>query len=413
MINVLKFGGSSVATPDKIKDIGNYLKTRVNNGEKLVVVVSAMGKETNALVDLAGQMVDIPSGREYDQLLAIGEIKTTALMAMYLNSQEVSAKSFTASQLGIYTVGDFQSAKIQEINKVTIEKELKNNSVLVVAGFQGVNNYGDATTLGRGGSDTSAVAIAAVLGVDCEIYTDVDGIYTTDPRLCPNARKIDYISYEEMNELSSLGAKVMHNRSITVASKYNVNVYVGKTLSKEKGTWIMNKNKLPMVEENIVTAVAVEEDVLSTSFKLTTNVALEKQVMDIAASHKVNIDMVSKVYFDDETNLAFTCSRADELKLENAIKDITTNETLKSSIFKYNTKIYNKLSIVGLGMRDATGVVGRLFDTLNKSNIKYYQITTSEISISILIDKDNTKEAVCAVMEEFGVIDNNTIVETK
>ncbi len=413
MVKVLKFGGSSVATPSKIKEISDYLKTRVNDGEKLVVVVSAMGKETNALVDLAKEIVDLPSGREYDQLLAIGEIKTTALMAMCLNSLDIKAKSFTASQLGIYTVGEFQSAKIQEINKENITKELENNDVLVVAGFQGVNKQNETTTLGRGGSDTSAVAIAAVLGVDCEIYTDVDGIYTTDPRLCPSARKIDYISYEEMNELSSLGAKVMHNRSITVASKYNVNVYVGKTLSKEKGTWIMNKNKLPMVEENIVTAVAVEEDVLSTSFKLSTNVILEKQLMDIVASHKVNIDMVSKVYFDDETNLAFTCSKADELKLKTAIDEITNTTAIKDSILKYSTKTYNKLSLVGLGMRDATGVVGRLFDALNKAEIKYYQITTSEISISLLIDKQNTKEAVCVVMEEFGVVDDNSLDEMR
>ncbi len=406
MVKVLKFGGSSVATPTKIKDIANYLKTRVTDGEKLVVVVSAMGKETNELVALANEVVDIPSGREYDQLLAIGEIKTTALMSMCLNGLGVNAKSFTASQLGIYTVGEFQSSKIEDINKETIKKELELNDVLVVAGFQGVNNKGEVTTLGRGGSDTSAVAIAAVLGVDCEIYTDVDGVYTTDPRLCPNAKKIDYISYEEMNELSSLGAKVMHNRSITVASKYDVNVYVGKTLSNEKGTWIMNKNKLPMVEENVVTAVAVEEDVLSTSFKIATNPELEKHIMDIAAKHKVNIDMVSKVYFDDETNIAFTCKKSDERKLEASIEEITSHKRVSDNIYKYSTKIYNKLSIVGLGMRDASGVIGRLFDSLNAANIKYYQVTTSEISISLLIDQENTKEAVCAVMEEFGVVDN-------
>ncbi len=413
MIKVLKFGGSSVATPSKIKDIANYLKTRVSNGEKLVVVVSAMGKETNELVALAKDVVDTPSGREFDQLLAIGEIKTTALMAMCLNSLELTAKSFTASQLGIHTVGEFQSSKIENISKENIEQALETNDVLVVAGFQGVNKHNDMTTLGRGGSDTSAVAIAAVLGVDCEIYTDVDGVYTTDPRICPNARKIDYISYEEMNELSSLGAKVMHNRSITVASKYDVNVYVGKTLSKEKGTWIMNRNKLPMVESNIVTAVAVEEDVLSTSFKITTSPELEKYIIDIASNHKVNIDMVSKVYFAEETNLAFTCSNAEENKLNAALNEINNNEKAKAHILKCNTKIYNKLSLVGLGMKDATGVVGRLFDTLSESNIKFYQVTTSEISISLLIDKENTKEAVYVVMKEFGVVDDCSLEELR
>ncbi len=413
MVRVLKFGGSSVATPTKIKDIANYLKTRVLDGEKLVVVVSAMGKETNELVALANEVVDVPSGREYDQLLAIGEIKTTALMAMCLNSIDITAKSFTASQLGINTVGEFQSSKIDNINKANITKELENNDVLVVAGFQGVNQFGDATTLGRGGSDTSAVAIAAVLGVDCEIYTDVDGVYTTDPRICPKAKKIDYISYEEMNELSSLGAKVMHNRSITVASKYNVNVYVAKTLSNEKGTWIMNKNKLTMVEENVVTAVAVEEDVLSTSFKIATNPELEKHIIDIAGKHKVNIDMVSVVYFDDETNFAFTCKKADQRKLESAIEEITSHKRVTDNIYKYNTKNYNKLSIVGLGMRDASGVLGRLFDSLHDANIKFYQVTTSEISISLLIDIENTKEAVCAVMEEFGIVEDNTLDELR
>lgn len=397
-VKVVKFGGTSVGTPEKIKGIAEYLQKRVKGGEKLCVVVSAMGKETDHIIELANQICENPKGRELDQILVTGEIKTISLLAMALNAIGTKAISLTARQAGITSTGDYQKAKIEEINVDFVNEQLKSYDVLVIAGFQGINEKGEYTTLGRGGSDTSAVAVAGKLGVDCEIYTDVDGIYSTDPRICSRAKKLDYISYEEMNELSSLGAGVMHNRSITLASKYNINVYVGKTLSDVKGTLIMNKN---MMEQNLVTACAVEKNVLSTSIRFESGNNLEQYVMELVTQNKINVDMISQVYFEKETNFAFTCNSSEKEELDNVIKTISENEFVKN----VQTKPYAKLSLVGLGMRDAYGVVGRVFKVLKELNVEYYQVTTSEISISLLIDESNIGVAVNKLMEEFDIVD--------
>lgn len=402
MIKVLKFGGTSVATPEKINAIADYLKGRVEKDEKLVVVVSAMGKETDLLQDLAKQVAKNPNGREYDQLLSTGEIRTTSLLSLSLNEKDIKSISFTGPQLGIFTTGEYQNSTIAEIDVDFIHKKLKNYDILIVAGFQGVNEEGDITTLGRGGSDTTAVAIASTLGVDCEIYTDVEGIYATDPRLCPNAKKIDYISYEEMNELSSLGAGVMHNRSITIANKYKINIYVAKTLSETSGTYIMDKNQIynKTIEENVVTAVAVERNVLSVSVRFPEEERLSFYLMDLLAEHKVNIDMVSQVKNSNETGLAFTCGSEFYEKIETISNILKNNE----SISNVETNKYAKISLVGLGMRTASGVVGRVFKVLHTAEIGYHQITTSEISISLLVDMDNLQQAVNILMIEFGMI---------
>ncbi len=396
MVKVLKFGGSSVATPEQINAIAEYLKKRINGGEKLVVVASAMGKETDVLIRLANEVSDNPRGRELDQLLVTGEIRTVALLALSLNNIGVKAKSFTADQLGFMAEGDYQNAKIQEIDADYIREQLETFDVLVVAGFQGVNKYHELVTLGRGGSDTSAVAIAGKLGVDCEIYTDVDGIYATDPRICPTAKKLDYISYEEMNELSSLGANVMHNISITLASKFNIIVYVGKTLSDKRGTLIMNTG---MMEQNAVTAVAAEKDVVSISIRFDTAAQIDHVVMDLITDNKINIDMISEVYFDNETTFAFTCSQDDAVKVGEIISVIRQNPAVKH----IEIKSFAKLSLVGLGMRDTYGVVGRTFRVLRDQRIKFTQVTTSEISITMLIEKEDLERAVNCVMTEFGV----------
>lgn len=405
MIKVLKFGGTSVATPQLINNIADYLKTRVDQGEKLIVVVSAMGKETDLLQELAKQVSESPSGREFDQLLATGEIRTTSLLSLSLNEKGVKSISFTGAQVGIYTSGDFQNSIIDEVDIDFIYDRLKIYDVLIVAGFQGVNENGEITTLGRGGSDTTAVAIASRLLVDCEIYTDVNGIYSTDPRLCPKAKKIDYISYEEMNELSSLGASVMHNRSITIANKYKINIYVGKTLSDIRGTYIMDKKRITneMIEQNVVTGVAVERNVLSTSIRFNTEKHMSYYLMDLLAQNEVNIDMVSQVQNSNETGLAFTCSSEYQNRLNVVLETLSNNE----EITNLETNKYAKISLVGLGMRNASGVVGRLFKALSNSNIDYHQITTSEISISLLVDMDNLQKAVNIIMIEFGMIEND------
>ncbi len=397
MIKVLKFGGTSVATTEKLNNIARYLNERVKRGEKLVVVASAMGKETDHLLKLAKEVSDSPAGRELDQLLATGEARTVSLLALSLINQGINTKSLTANQVGLHAQDDFQNAKIKNIDTDYIEKQFKEYDALIVAGFQGVNSKQELVTLGRGGSDTSAVAIACKLGVDCEIYTDVNGIYATDPRLCPNAKKLDYISYEEMSELSSLGANVMHNRSITLAKKYNINIYVAKTLSEERGTYIMSKDNM---EQNVVTAVATEEDVISISIKFETGTPIAQEVMKLVTDNKINVDMISQVYFENTVNFAFTCTKDDLDKLEEVLTTIKSNSAVKD--IQMNS--YAKLSIVGSGMRDAYGVVGRVYKTLASADVNHYQVTTSEITISMLIKNKDQKKAVNCIMEEFGVV---------
>lgn len=394
MITVLKFGGSSVATIEKINEIAKYLKMRISRGEKLVVVLSAMGDETDLLLELADGISNTPNARELDRLLSTGEIKTISLMAMKLQAIGVDAKSMTGEQVGFLTAGDHLNAKALDIDCKMIEDKLNSCDCLIVAGFQGINAENEVTTLGRGGSDTSAVAIAAKLGVSCEIYTDVDGIYTTDPRLYPKARKKDYISYEEMTELATLGANVMHNRSVIIASKYNVKLYVGKTLSDEKGTYIMNRN---MIEQNVISALAVENDVQSTSIKYCSKSPIESEVMKEITTNKINIDMVSQVYFDNETSLAFSHSAKEQSQVVSILEKLSDENKLSS----YTTNDYAKVSLVGSGMRDAYGVVSRVFKTLADCDVKAYQITTSEISISLLIKQSVVKRAVSNLMEEF------------
>ncbi len=394
MIRVLKFGGTSVATTEKINEIAKYLHNRVKQSEKLIVVASAMGKETDELLTLANKVTSNIDGRELDQLLTTGEIRTVSLMAMCLNGLGTKALSLTADQVGIKVKGDYQNARIEKIDINFIEEKLKEYDILVISGFQGVNSNHELVTLGRGGSDTTAVAIAGTLGVECEIYTDVDGIYATDPRICPNAKKLDKISYEEMNELSSLGANVMHNRSISIASKYNIDVYVAKTLSNEKGTLITGEN---MLEKNEVTAIATESQVLSISIRFETGSDIDKLVINMVTENKINIDMISQVYFKKETNFAFTCNKEDYKKIEDIIKVVKSNEKVKN----IQINEYAKLSMVGTGMRDTYGVVGRVFKTLSDNNVDYYQVTTSEISITILIEKEKLQKAVNCIMEQF------------
>ncbi len=396
MVNVLKFGGSSVSDTIKIKAIADYLKKRVNNMEKLVVVVSAMGNETNELIKLATEIGDVSSNsKELDILLSIGEIKTISLLTMALEKIGVKSTSLSASQIGIITEGDFQEAKIKSINDKFINQNLKKYDCLIVAGFQGVNEKNEVVTLGRGGSDTSAVAIASKLGVDCEIYTDVEGIYAIDPRIFPNAKKLSHITYEEMNELASLGANVMHNRSIMVAQKYNTKIYVAKSLSNRKGTYIMND----INENNVISAIAIQENVLSTSISFKSGVNLEEYIMNLLTANKINIDMISQVYFQEETNLAFSCDLKDQDKLQKVISKLSENE----DVYAIKKKQYTKASLVGSGMRDAYGVVSRVFKILKINKITPYQITTSEISISLLIDDDKVQKLAKELIQEFDL----------
>ena len=396
MTTVLKFGGSSVATIEQIQAISDYLQTRVATGEKLVVVVSAMGKTTDSLLSLAKQITDRPMIRELDRLLAVGEEQTISLLSIALNSRGVPAISLTGQQAGIDTMGIHTKSKIKAIRKEVLHEKLRQYDVLIVAGFQGVNEAGDVTTLGRGGSDTTAVALAAVLSQRCEIYTDVAGVYTTDPRIHPTAKRLDTVSYDEMMEMSALGSKVMEMRSVELAKKYDVNIFVGKTLSSEGGTWIMDTAQA--MEQKAVTSVSVVKNVLSVSIKHIPHTAGVADIFERLSERHVNIDMISQTAFDGEVFLSFTCPLDEEAFLEAALAELTA--TLPQIKIDRHTE-HAKISVVGIGMRDATGVASELFATFREMGILFYQVTTSEISISYTIQEQDVEAAVAAIAARF------------
>ncbi len=391
MISVLKYGGSSVADTKKIIDIADYLKTRVEKGEKLVVVLSAMGKETDELIDLAKELCEVPSGRELDQLLSLGENKSVSLMALRLNSIGVKAKSLVGDKTGIYTYGEYQNSKISKVDTTFILNQLNIYEVLVVAGFQGVNHINDVTTLGRGGSDTTAVALACALGVECEIYTDVAGIYNTDPRICSLAKKLDIISYEDMCELSSLGANVMHNRSIRLASQHNTRVYVGKSLDSEKGTFIVENNYL---EKNRITGISVEKEVSHFLIKFENRHEIKENIFNLLVEYNVNFDMLSQENFSDMATISFVVNTAN--KLEEKLKRVegVTNVTLDH---------YSKISLVGTGLRDNVDVFSRITKLFKSENSEFYQLSTSDISMSLLTDIYKSENIIDKLIIEFNI----------
>lgn len=396
---VLKFGGSSVSTIEKIKSISTSLKDRVEKGEKLVVVVSAMGKTTDSLLNQVYQITPNPDVRELDTLLAIGEQTTISLMAITLNDIGVKSRSLTGFQAGIKTFGQHTKSKIADIDSIFLKNELNEFDVLVVAGFQGYNENLEITTLGRGGSDTSAVALAASLNAPCEIYTDVTGVFSTDPRIFPNAKKLEQVSYEEMLELSALGAGVLETRCVEIAKNYNVPLYLGKTLSEEKGTWIMESSNL--LEKKIVTGAALDKDILHVTLSCKDcSTMFVKDLFDKLDEFGVNIDMISQVISNNIINISFTCKNTDRNFLNRSLKNLSTSyPNIDCSIDSSCCKV----SIVGSGMRDVSGVAARAFGTLCKNGIEFLQVTTSEISISFALNKDDGKEAIRLLCLEFNI----------
>ncbi len=394
---VLKFGGSSVATVEQIQAIASYLKGRADAGEKLVVVVSAMGKMTDSLIAQARTITDRPERRELDRLLAIGEEQTISLLSIALNSLGTKALSLTGAQAGISTMGLHTKSKIKQINGELLREKLVVNDVIIVAGFQGVNEHGDVTTLGRGGSDTTAVALAAVLDKRCEIYTDVDGVYTADPRVHKTAKAIDRISYDEMMEMSALGSKVMEMRSVELGKKYGVHIFVGKTLDSQKGTWIMEATET--MEQKVVSSVSVTKNVLSVSIKHVPQTdSAVADIFELLSNRHVNIDMISQTTFDGDVFLSFTCPLDEEEFLEEALGDIM-NRFTTVKVDRHDQ--HAKLSVVGIGMRDATGVASRLFAIFRAEAIPFYQVTTSEISISYTIAQSDVERTVAAIAHAF------------
>ncbi|WP_372713390.1 aspartate kinase [Ilyobacter sp.] len=397
---VQKYGGTSVGTIEKIKTIADHLIKVQKEGNEVVVVVSAMGKMTDVLIGKAKEITERPDRRELDMLMSTGEQQTIALLSMALKHKGQEAVSLTGSQAGIQTTGTHTKSKIKSINKDRIEKHLKDGKIVIVAGFQGINEAGDITTLGRGGSDTSAVALAGALGCQCEIYTDVDGIYTCDPRVHAGAKKIDKISYEEMMEMSNLGAGVMEVRAVELGKKFGVPIYVGRSLGEKNGTYIVEKEQI--MEEKLITGLSINENVLMVNLQNLYNKPQKiANIFSALGKQDVNVDMISQSQsVEDMVDISFTCPATEEDLLDKAVEMIATqNPALKIS----KNQDLIKVSVVGVGMISHSGVAGKLFEIFGEKNIKFYQVTTSEISISFTMDKDRKKAAVDAIAEAFNI----------
>ena len=397
---VKKFGGSSVATTEKIKNIAMDIAKNYKEGDEVVIVVSAMGKTTDALIKLAKEISDTPDVRELDSLLSTGEQQTTSLLSMALKEQGCKAISLTGAQAGIRTGGVHTKNKIESIKIDRIEKHLEDRRIVIVAGFQGINEDGDVTTLGRGGSDTSAVALAAALKCDCEIYTDVTGIFGVDPRVYKNAKKLEKISYEEMMEMANLGAGVMETRAVEIGKKYGVRIYVGQTLGVETGTYICDSNEI--IEKKAVTGISINKNVIMVNLEnfsgIPKNVAT---VFNNLAKHSVNVDMISQNEVQNiKGSIGFTCPLTDDHFLNNSLEDI--RKEIPSIEVTKRTGVV-KISLVGIGMISNFGVAAKVFEVLADIDAEFYQCTTSEISISLIIKEDEAVKVVERLAEVFSI----------
>src|SRR5687767_15432774 len=399
---VQKFGGTSVADAERIHKAARRAIAAKEKGNQVVVVVSAMGDTTDDLLKLASEVCKDcpPPKRELDQLLATGEQVTIALMAMALHAQGHEAISFTGGQIGLVTDDAFSKARIQSINKQRIFEQLDAGKIVIVAGFQGITPDGHFTTLGRGGSNATLVAIGAVLKADvCENYTDVDGIYTADPRVVKTARKIDRISYDEMLELSGLGASVLQTRAVEFAKKYNVPIHVRNSQNENEGTWIVAET--PNMEHIVVSGAALKKDLTRVTIKSVPDRpgVAAKIFGDIAAANIVVDDIIQNVSDDNTANIGFTVEHGDlhDIKpvAERIVKDLGGKSTAT-----YHGDLA-KVSVVGVGMRVHTGVAQRMFKALADAQVNIQNITTSEIKISCIIDREQAAKALQIVHDAF------------
>lgn len=399
-ILVQKYGGTSVGTIERIQNVARKVIKKKLEGNKMVVVVSAMGKTTDILLDMAQELSDLPPKREVDMLLSTGEQTSIALLTIALNELGHEAISFTGPQMGIQTIGSHTKSRISEIKGNRIKNALEENKIVVVAGFQGVNEKGDITTLGRGGSDTTAVALAAYLDAQCQIFTDVDGIYSVDPRLYPNAKKLSTISYDEMLEMASQGASVMHPRAIELGEKYNVPIYVASSMNDVKGTLIKESDK--MMEGAAITGMAINNDEAMISLNhVPHNIKLIASIFDALAKKDINIDMISQTSpKNNQVSISFTLPKDDLLE---------GKELLHSYMEEYPEiqidihKEVTKLSVVGIGMRSQSGVAAQMFLLLAEANIPIHMVTTSEIKISYVIEPKDQQKALQTIAEAFNL----------
>ena len=395
---VQKYGGSSVRDAERVMNVARRIVDTYDKGNNVVVVVSAQGDTTDDLIEKAKEINSNPSKREMDMLLSTGEQISISLLAMAIEKIGRPVISLTGWQAGFKTDSKYSLARIHKIDKERLQNELDKRKIIIVAGFQGLNKYDDITTLGRGGSDTSAVALAAALHADlCEIYTDVDGVYTADPRICKNAFKLEDISYDEMLELASLGANVLHNRSVEMAKKYHVKLAVKSSLNNNDGTYV---KEVDQVEKMLVRGVTRDNDCARIALcGVEDTPGKAYQVFALLSKHGISVDLIIQSIGNGvKKDISFTVTEGD---LENAVKAIEENrDSLNIEDIKVRQDV-SKVSIVGAGMVNNAGVATTMFEALYNANINISMIATSEIKISVLVDQKDAQRAVEAIHDKF------------
>ena len=396
---VQKYGGSSVSNADRIKKVAQRIVERKREGHDIVTVVSAMGDTTDELIQLANKITDKPPKREYDMLISTGEQVSVALLAMAIHELGEEVISLTGSQVGIITDELHSKAKILKIESDRLEEELSQDKIVIVAGFQGVTINNDITTLGRGGSDTTAVALAKAIDADvCEIYTDVDGVYTADPRIVDSARKLADISYGEMLELASLGAEVLHPRSVEIAKEYNIKLAVKSSFNKSSGTYIKEVSELEKV--NVVSGVTCNKnEVKFTLLGVPDKPGIASIVFSKLADVSINVDMIiQNIHYDDVNDITFTIDHDDFEQAHSILEKLRDKLNYRKLISDVNVA---KVSIVGAGMSTNPGVAARMFEALGQDEVNIEMISTSEIKVSCLINEDEADRAVESIHQEF------------
>ena len=402
MLVVKKFGGSSVADKERIFNVARRCIEDYEKGNDVVVVLSAMGKTTDGLIAKAHEINPNPPKRELDMLLVTGEQVSVALMAMAMSSLGVPAVSLNAAQVVMHTSSAYGSAKLKRIDVERIRHELESRRIVIVTGFQGINKYDDFTTLGRGGSDTTAVALAAALHADvCEIYTDVEGVYTADPRVVPNARKLAEVSYDEMLEFASLGAKVLHNRSVEMAKKYGVKLVVLSSLTRAEGTIVKEETK---VERTLISGVAADASVARISVLGVENKpGITFRVFNLLAKNHINVDIIiQSVTEPGKKDISFTVAKTDLSDTMDLLRENRESLTAREIVSEEGVA---KLSVIGAGMCSNPGVTAKMFEALYSADVNTEMIATSEIRITALIDERDVKRAMRAVHDAFDLAD--------
>ena len=395
---VKKFGGTSVANAERLHNVAKIITDDYDKGNNVVVVVSAQGDTTDDLIEKAGEITSNSSPRDMDFLLTSGEQISAALLSMVINKMGYHATPLTGWQAGFLTDSNHSRARIRRLNTERLEHELDKRNIIIVTGFQGINRYDDITTLGRGGSDTSAVAIAAELRADkCQIYTDVDGVYTADPRIVPSAYKLESISYDEMLELASLGAQVLHNRSVEMAKKYNVRLEVLSSLENKPGTIV---KEAATMEKLLIKGIAKDDNIARISLVGVPDIpGLAFKIFSMLATSKINVDIIlQSVGRDGTKDITFTVALSDAKAAVDALDE--AKERIGFHTFAWDDNV-SKVSIVGAGMESNPGVAAKMFGALSDANINIHMISTSEIKISVLIDKKDSKNAVNAIHDAF------------